>query len=395
MRALFLSVSLLALSMGSAVHAETANAATQVPAEHQTVLPAISVTSVENRHMRERIIATGLISPVEMVQVAPLIEGQPIESLVADVSDKVEEGQVLAVLSKTTLELQKSQFTASLAAARATIAQAEAQMLEARTAADEAQRVNERTAKLRAQGSASQAAADTASSNAISATARVTVATQSLEAARAQLALVEAQLANVELQLSRTEVKAPFAGEISARNAVVGAVASAAGAPMFSIIRDGALELKAEVAEMDMTRLQVGQTANLRLVGMAEPLAGSIRLIEPTIDAVTRLGMARISVDADEILRSGMFAEAEIIVAERETLAVPVTSIGSDGSKFTVMRVANGIVERVPVELGIRDSGWVEITSGLSAQDQVVTKAGSFVQPGDHINPVLDAGKEG
>jgi HlyD family secretion protein len=330
-----------------------------------------------------------------MVQVAPLIEGQPIEALLADVSDDVVEGQVLAVLSKTTLELQKSQFTASRAAARATIAQAEAQMLEARTAADEAQRVNERTAKLRQQGSASQAAADTASANAIAATARVTIATQSLEAARAQLALVEAQLANVELQLSRTEVKAPFAGEISARNAVIGAVASAAGAPMFSIIRDGALELRAEVTEADMLRIKVGQKANLRLVGLPDPLTGTVRLIEPTIDATTRLGKARIMVDQPDLLRSGMFAEAEIIVAARDTLAVPVTAIGTDGSTSTVMRVVNGVIERVPVTLGIRDSGWVEIVSGLAAQDQVVIKAGSFVQPGDHINPVPALGKEG
>lgn len=401
MRAVFisLSLSLLLMPLGSALHAETANAATNAPADgpaaREVTLPAIAVTDVAQRLMQERIIATGLIAPIEMVQVAPLIEGQPIEALLADVSDDVVEGQILAVLSKTTLELQKSQYSASLAAARATIAQAEAQMLEARTAADEAQRVNDRTSKLRQQGSASQAAADTASANAISATARVTVAVQSLEAARAQLALVEAQLANVDLQLSRTEVKAPFAGEVSARNAVIGAVASAGGAPMFSIIRDGALELRAEVTEADMLRVKVGQKANLRLVGVAEPLTGTVRLVESTIDTATRLGMARIMVDAPEMLRSGMFAEAEIIVAQRDTLAVPVTAIGTDGSTPTVMRVVNGIVERVPVTLGIRDSGWVEIVTGLAAQDQVVIKAGSFVQPGDHINPVPALGKEG
>ena len=397
MRAVFISLTLCLLTMplGSALHAETASAATNAPAEREATLPAIAVTTVASRPMQERIIATGLIAPVEMVQVAPLIEGQPIEALLADVSDDVVEGQVLAVLSKTTLELQKSQFTASRAAARATIAQAEAQMLEARTAADEAQRVNERTAKLRQQGSASQAAADTASANAIAATARATIATQSLEAARAQLALVEAQLADVELQLSRTEVKAPFAGEISARNAVIGAVASAAGAPMFSIIRDGALELRAEVTEADMLRIKVGQKANLRLVGLPDPLTGTVRLIEPTIDATTRLGKARIMVDQPDLLRSGMFAEAEIIVAARDTLAVPVTAIGTDGSTSTVMRVVNGVIERAPVTLGIRDSGWVEIVSGLAAQDQVVIKAGSFVQPGDHINPVPALGKEG
>lgn len=386
---LLMSAALVALSPAPSAWAETANAATETAAAPTAViLPAITVSSVDERKMTDRVIATGLISPVEMVQVAPLIEGQPIEELLADVGDLVQEGQVLARLSNTTLELQKSQFVASLASARATIAQAEAQMLEARTAADEAQRVNERTARLRSQGSASQAASDTASANAIAATARVTVATQSLEAARAQLALVEAQLANVDLQLSRTEVKAPYSGEISARNAVIGSVASAAGAPMFSIIRDNALELKADVAEIDLMHLAVGQKANLRLVGTNEILTGTIRLVEPTIDPQTRLGRVRIAIDDSSQVRSGMFVEAEILVAEKTTLAVPVTAVGSAASVTTVMKVTDGVVQRIDVETGIRDRGWVEIKSGLAVGDVVVTKAGAFVRDGDRINPI-------
>ena len=136
------------------------------------------------RPMVDRVIASGLIGAVEEIQVQPLIEGQPIQTLLVDVGDRVEAGQVMATLSKTTLELQRTQAVASLAAARATIAQAEAQLIDAESNAAEAARVSERTNTLRKQGSASQAAADTATSNAVSATARVTVARQSLEAAR-------------------------------------------------------------------------------------------------------------------------------------------------------------------------------------------------------------------
>ncbi len=386
--AVFVSSLFLVCGLVQPAVAETAAAATDGAAETATTLPAITVSEVGKRLMRDRVIASGLIAPVESVQVAPLIEGQPIEALLADVGDVVTEGQVLAILSKTTLELQKSQFTASLASAEATIAQAEAQMLDARTSADEAQRVNERTASLRAQGAASQAAADTAQSNAISATARVTVAVQSLEAARAQLALVEAQLANVDLQLSRTEVKAAVAGEITSRNAVIGSVASASGQPMFTLIRDGALELQADVAESDLLRLKPGQKALLNLVGGTEPLTGSIRLIEPTIDNVSRLGQARITVDDPQSVRSGMFVDAEILVAEREVVAVPVTAVGSATGGATVMKVVDGVVSRVPVKTGIRDGGWIEITEGVSDGDVVVAKAGAFVRDGDRINPV-------
>jgi len=364
-------------------------AAAQTPAAGATpLLPAITVSVVEQRVLRDRAIVTGLIGPVESVQVAPLIEGQPIEALLADVGDIVTEGQTLAILSKTTLELQKSQLAASLAQARAIIAQAEAQMLEARTAADEAQRVNERTASLRRQGSASQAAADTANSNAISATARVTVAVQSLEGARAQATFVAAQTDNIDLQLRRTEVKSPVNGEITQRNAVVGSIASAAGGPMFKLIRDGALEMDADVAEVDMMRVAKGQKVLLSLVGTDAPLTGTVRLVEPTIDPTTRLGRARIKLDEPVKVRSGMFVDAEVMVSERETLAVPVTAVGRTSQGASVKRVQDGLVTQVPVKTGIRDSGWVEILSGLEAGDTIVTKAGAFVRDGDRINPV-------
>lgn len=381
---LLLSVVLASLGpVAPVVQAETAPDETAKPA-----LPAITVSTVGKRVLRDRVIATGLIAPVEQVSVSPLVEGQPIESLLADVGDSVAAGQVLARLSRSTLDLQESQLAASLASARAVIAQAEAQMIEAQSSADEAARVSTRTAALRAQGSASQAAADQALAAATSATARVTVAAQSLEAARAQLANVKAQQANLALQLTRTEVKAPFAGEIIARNAQLGAIATAAGQPMFVLIRDSALELRADLAESDLLRVAPGQSVSLTLAGAAAPLSGSVRLVEPSIDTATRLARARISIDDATQIRSGMFVEAAILVAERETIAVPVTAVGSGAEGASVMKVANGTVTRTAVTLGIRDGGWVEVLTGLAAGDSVVTKAGSFVRDGDQINPV-------
>jgi HlyD family secretion protein len=368
----------------SALRAETAPAA----AEPSSSLPAITVSTVRTLPMKDRIRASGLVQPMEQVLVQPLIEGQPIESLEADIGDRVEQGQVLARLSDSTLKLQMSQFTASLASAEASIAQAEAQLLETQATADEAERVNRRTAQLRAQGSASQAAADTAASNAVSATARVSVAQQGLEAARAQKALVEAQIENLNLQLARTEVRAPVAGYVVARDAMVGAIASAAGSPMFTLIRDGKLELHADVSERFVLRLEPGQPATLRAVGISEPLSGVVRLVQPTIDQVTRQGQVRIAIDNASDVKMGMFVDAEILAAEREALAVPVTAIGASDGGATVMKVTDGQVARVPVTLGIREGAMVEVVSGLSEGDTVVTKAAAFVRDGDRIKPV-------
>lgn len=383
---------ILAAALGSALPAPMLRAEEAAAAPSAESLPSITVAEVRARKLADRVFASGLIAAVEEVQVAPLIEGQPVDELRADVGDTVAEGQVLAVLSRTALDLQKTEAAASLAAARAGIAQAEAQLVEAEAAEAEARRVAERTARLREQGTAPQAQLDTADANATSARARVTVATEVLESARAQLALAEARLENVDLQLSRTEVKAPVAGKITARNAKLGAIATAAGEPMFVMIRDGSLELRADVSEGDILRVKAGQPARLRAVGMTDILSGVVRLVEPTINAATRLGRARIEVDDPERLRAGMFVEAEILVAERESLAVPLTAIGSAPEGATVMRVTDGVVERVVVKTGIRDGAFVEIIEGLAAGDQVVAKAGAFVRADDRINPVLATG---
>ncbi len=388
-----LAAAVLALTPAPGRAADAAAAAAAVPpaaVSDPAGLPAITVATVVPRLLRDRVIASGLIGPVEEVHVQPQIEGQAIEALLADVGDRVQAGQVLARLSSSALDLRMSQLRASQAAAEAGIAQAEAGLVEARATADEAVRVRDRTRRLFEQGSATQAAADQAAAQATSALARVAVAEQALAAARAQAAVIEAQIADVELNLQRTLVSAPVAGQITGRNAVLGAIASAAGQPMFVIVRDGLLELRADVAEQDILRLAPGQPARLTVVGQPVAVGGQVRLVEPAVDPLTRLGRARIRIDDAAPVRSGLFAEAEILVAERTALALPVTAVASTGpGRGTVLRVdAEGRVARVDVETGIRDDGLIEIVSGLDAGDRVVARAGAFVRPGDRINPV-------
>jgi HlyD family secretion protein len=113
-----------------------------------------------------------------------------------------------------------------------------------------------------------------------------------------------------------------------------------------------------------------------------------VRLVEPTIDVASRLGSARISIDDTTSVRSGMYAEAVILVVARESLALPVTAVSSAADGDAVMVIKDGQAARVLVETGIRDGGWIEVLSGLAAGDTVVTKAGSFVRPGDRVNPI-------
>ena len=83
-----------------------------------------------------------------------------------------------------------------------------------------------------------------------------------------------------------------------------------------------------------------------------------------------------------------MFMDAEILIVERDAVAIPVTAVGSSAEGATVMKVTDGVVSRVPVKTGIRDGGWIEVVEGIAPGDSIVTKAGAFVRDGDRINPV-------
>jgi HlyD family secretion protein len=390
-----------ALNMTPAAPADAATDATAQAQEAETAAPvkqappAITVTTVDNAVLRDRIRASGLVAALERVNVQPKIEGQPVEDVLAEVGDHVAKGAVLARLSDTALKLEKSQLAASRASAVASIAQAEAQLVEAQASAEEAWRTMDRAEQLHKQGNTAKAAADQAATAYTSANARVMVARQGAEAAKAQLELVEAQMANLELQLERTLIIAPVAGEVVQKNALAGSIASASNDPMFVIVRDGILELNADIAEQDLPRMAAGQRAVLRAAGVRQELTGTVRLIEPAIDEVTRLGRARISIDQADRVRSGMFLEAEIEVSEREVLAVPITAIGTDDEGAFVMTVDDGgRVHRNTVTTGIRDGGLVEIEDGVAKGDRVVAKAASFVRDGDLVNPVAAATAE-
>jgi HlyD family secretion protein len=395
------SIAVLAL-VGQAIPAFAQESTTEPVAETlaEVALPAITVSTVTRGVLQERIIASGLVAAVEEVQVQPQYSGEAIEELLADVGDMVTQGQPLARLSGSALDLRKSELMASRAQAEAAIAQSQANLLEAQANADEAERVARRNQALAEQGSVPTATAENTTALAATAAARVRVAEQGIVSSEANLKLVDAQLASLELNLARIEVQSPADGLIIARNATVGTVASSAGQAMFTIVRDGAMELRAEVSEQDLLRVRAGQTVSMISIGGAVPLSGVVRLIEPSIDTQTRLGTARIAIDDDTAVRAGMFMQAEILASEAEVLVVPVSAVGSGPSGTTVMRVRDGLVEQVSVTTGIRDAGMIEIVEGLVEGDQIVTRAAAFVRDGDRINPVLatgttEAGSEG
>ena len=351
-------------------------------------LPAIVVTTAETRLLVDRVLATGSVQAVEDVYVTPLVDGLSIRTLAADVGDRVKAGDTLATLNDDALVLQKSQTEASLAKANAALAQNHAQLAEAKANADEAVRVRDRAQRLVKSGSQSQAAADQAAAAADAALARVNSAEQAIAVSEADIKVAQSQIDDIDLRLARTAVKSPVAGIVAARTAKIGAIASGAAAPLFTVIRDGEIELKADVSEGAMLKLAPDQKATVTLAGGAATLTGTIRLVEPTLDPVSRLGRVYIRFDAPGKARAGMFASAEIVVEEKQGIVLPLSAITTAGGKTVARKVENGVVKLVPVETGIQDGQGIEIVSGLAAGDEVVAQAGAFVRDGDRVNPV-------
>ncbi|TWC83785.1 MULTISPECIES: efflux RND transporter periplasmic adaptor subunit [Rhizobium/Agrobacterium group] len=381
-RFVFLLLSATALPFSAVAEGEVPE-----PVKQQN-LPSIIVAHAATRDLVDRIIATGTIRPVDEIYVQPLVDGLSIDELNVDIGDRVEANAVLAVLSSDSLLLQKSQLEANRAKAQAAVAQSKAQVLEAEANKADALRQRDRAAKLGQSGSGSVSETEKTEAAAQVAQARLDAAKQTVSAGEADIKVVDAQIDDINLKLTRTGVKTPVTGIVSAKNAKVGAIASGAGNPLFTIIKDGAIELVADLSETDIQRVKAGQKAFLTVAGGAQKIEGKVRLVSPTVDPATRLGSVHVVLPTDSPARSGMYASAEIIVKETNALALPLSAVTSGREGSTTRKVEGDIVKQVKIETGIEDSGFIEIVSGLAAGDKVVEKAGAFVRDGDRIRPV-------
>ncbi len=366
--------------------------AEDTPKEATQQLPAIVVTAATQRQLVEKVVTSGTIRAVDEIHVQPQVEGLSIRALNADAGDRVEAGSVLATLNDDALLLQKSQFEANKAKAEAGVAQYRAQVLEAEANLNDAIRQRDRLSRLGKSGTATASQVEQAQAAADVAQARLDAARQLVSVGEADIKVVASQIADVELRLARTEIKAPVSGIVAARSARIGAIASGAGEPLFTIIRDGALELVADVSENDILKIAPGQKATVALAGSRETLDGSVRLISPSIDPATRLGTVNIALDRSEKARAGMYGSATIVIDTADAVALPLTAIlTGSGGETTARKVEGNVVKQVKVETGIQDGPYIQIVSGLASGEDVVAKAGAYVREGDRINPVRDA----
>ena len=157
---------------------------------------------------------------------------------------------------------------------------------------------------------------------------------------------------------------------------------------LFRIIADGAIELEAQVAEVELPGLKVGQPVSVLPAGAKEALKGAIRLISPEVDRASRLGRVRVALDDNPPVAIGAFARGIIETGRKMAVTLPLSAITYSRSGASVQAVKDGRVTTKPVKLGLVGGGRAEIVTGIAAGETVVARAGTFVRDGDLVTPV-------
>jgi HlyD family secretion protein len=354
---------------------------------------ATTLARAERHSITETLAVTGSLVAREEIVVGAEVDGLRIVELLADIGDRVEQGQVLARLDGAMLRTQLAQNTSTIAKAEASIAQARASIAETQAAEAEAADALKRTQTLGATGTSSPVQLLTRETQAKVATAKATAAEANLRIAEAERALAEAQRSEIELKIARTELKAPAAGTISRRAARLGAVAGTVGEPLFQLVRNGEIEFDAAVPETVLPQIEPGQNVEVLLSGVSEAIRGTVRLVDPSVDKASRLGRVAVALSRHPAMRAGIFARGNITVGRRQAVTVPLSAVlfGKDGAY--VQLATDNVVEIRNVETGFKRGGRVEIVNGLMEGQEVVVRAAAFARPGEPIVPVRNEAK--
>jgi HlyD family secretion protein len=373
----------LLIALGAASPALAAEAAPAGPV-NTLAIPAVSVATAEPRELVETLTVSGTLIPRDELLVPAEIEGLRVTELLVDEGDTVEKGQILARLSRETLDAQLAQNDASIRRAEAAIAQTQNQIPQAEAALTEAQAALQRTEALRQSGNATQELYDQRLAAARTATARLAAARDGLVVAQADRSAADAQRRELLVRVARTEIKAPAAGLVSRRTAKVGSVTSLVGDPLFRIIKDGKVELEAEALDTHLPRMSVGSPAVVILPD-GHKINGTVRLLPAEVDRTTRVGKVRIALPVDPGLRIGGFARATVEIARHHGVAVPSSAVAFGETSTSIQVVKGDKVELRTVKVGISAGGYTEITEGLADGEVVVAKAMAFLRDGDVV----------
>lgn len=317
----------------------------------------VEIAPVRKVTLREVGRFTGSLLPDSQFLVAPRTAGR-LEKLLVDIGDRIERGQVIAVLDDQEYVQQVERAKAEMAVAKATVE-------ECRSNLEVARREFERVETLRQKKVASESEYDQTK-------AQFQVHEARCQVAAAQVDQKKAALRETEIRFSYTKITAVWEG--GAQTRVVGeryideGALLTANAPIVSILDIRTLKAVVYCSERYYAKITVGQEAAVTTDAFpGRVFAGQVARIAPQLKKTSRQARVEINVPNDEgLLKPGMFVRVDLEFAEHQDVAaVPVAALARRGDRRGVF-VADakaGTARFVPVELGITSGNLVEIVS--------------------------------
>lgn len=377
MKAIFGLVAVgVSLGLGWGVYhfsTEAANSAVP-PVTKQPV--AVEVMLPTRRPMEDRAELVGSLNAGSEVQVLAHRNGY-ITRLPYDIGDRVQTGDVI-------VELDDREQKEMVAGAKAALVVAEAQRKSALAQEELAQDNWERQKRLADKKAASEQALEQARSE-----YEIAVAQRELEEARVQQA--QSEVDRAQLAVDDSKIHAPMSGYVGDRLVDVGDLAKP-DVPLLTIVSFDMVRTVVHVVEKDYPRVEIGQDATIQ--GDAHPdreFRGKVIRKAPVLNPNTRTAAVQIEIpNEDHHLKPGMHARVSLVFERRETQILPVAALVDQKEETLVYVVENDppTIRRQPVKTGINDGEFVEILSGLSPEDQVVTLGNRIVEHGQVVNPI-------
>lgn len=206
--------------------------------------------------------------------------------------------------------------------------------------------------------------------------------------AQSQLSDATARLTLAQQQLANARVTAPFSGVVSERPVNVGDVV-APGTLLVRVVDPSSMRLEASVAAEQLSSVRIGAPVRFTVSGYGDrTFEGRVTRINPTADPATRQVRILVSIpNVGNALVGGLFAEGRVATDAREAPVVPESAVDQRGPSPSVIRVRAGVVERVPVQIGIADrkNETIEIREGLAAGDTILLGTARGITEGSQV----------
>ncbi len=343
------------------------------PTEDEGPSTAIPVTceAARSGSAADTVVLRGAVAvpPDRDAMVAPQVPGR-IKVLKVHEGDRVDAGDLLAVIDDPSLSTGVDEADAAATAAKAKLDNAEAALARARRLFE--QGIAPRRDLEDAIAAEAAAAADS----------RAAAARHNLATSQRDRAHVHSPIAGVVVRLIRRQ------GEL---------VDGTPATPIVEIADPVTLELRADAPAADLVRVPVGARGEIRLTALPDQaLHGTVVYSSPAVDPTTSLGVVRATIDespANVQLKLGLTGTLTISVGSRSNaVLVPASAIrrSSEGTQEVVScadehGVQTARVREVKVGRHVGDDA--EITSGLAVGDKVVTRHVLGLEDGAHIQP--------